>query len=526
MSSSMSFTAVSTATRATNIAYKVRNMTTVCRPTIEIKLNAGSRSTGLHGSYITSYSTMDKIEGTVSITAQIDTRFEDIEIAFIGVEKTFVDHISSAAAVTGRTDASHQFLKLVQPIEESSLPQPRIIEAGRTYNLPFTFVAPSQLLPKSCNHKIVSNQVQHAHLQLPPSFGDPEISGFGGTLLDDMAPQMAKIAYAVYVKVTQVREIDGAEVLLADRAKKIRVKPVFEEQPPLNIPSDDPEFRLREEKTIRKGLLKSKLGKLVMEAVQPKPFHLPAFTTDSHFEPVTTTARVSLRFDPTDERAQPPQLGSLSSKLKVSTFFATSPRRDFPKRAQILIDMSAGHHSETVQLSSRCVASVRWVKHGPGASAEALARRDSGFSEDAGNNGFPSPSKDFKGSTFYTAEIIVPMTLPRNKNVVPTFHSCLVSRQYSINLHLSSLVTGALGSGMKLKVPVQVSAEGSTSGRERRESLAQVQQAQQEAHEVFQSRSVAPPPEHYMGTSVGVLAPPPEYEVFATQGSRSVSVIG
>jgi hypothetical protein len=60
---------------------KVQTIAHYGQPTIEIGLG---NSHGTHGNYVTSYSTMDTIEGTVSITAPRDTRFEDIDIAFTG----------------------------------------------------------------------------------------------------------------------------------------------------------------------------------------------------------------------------------------------------------------------------------------------------------------------------------------------------------------------------------------------------------------------------------------------------------
>jgi hypothetical protein len=63
------------------IGYKVRNLAHNGQPTIEISLNDQNRH---RHRFVTSYSSMDSIEGTVSITAAQDTRFEDIDIAFIG----------------------------------------------------------------------------------------------------------------------------------------------------------------------------------------------------------------------------------------------------------------------------------------------------------------------------------------------------------------------------------------------------------------------------------------------------------
>lgn len=62
------------------IGYKVRNIAHHGQPTIEINLNDNHASRRP----ITSYSTMDTIEGMVTIRATRDTRFADIDIAFIG----------------------------------------------------------------------------------------------------------------------------------------------------------------------------------------------------------------------------------------------------------------------------------------------------------------------------------------------------------------------------------------------------------------------------------------------------------
>lgn len=63
------------------VGSKVREMAHYGQPAIEINLkdNGGARN-----SWVTSYSTMDTIEGTVTVTALHDTRFEDIDIAFTG----------------------------------------------------------------------------------------------------------------------------------------------------------------------------------------------------------------------------------------------------------------------------------------------------------------------------------------------------------------------------------------------------------------------------------------------------------
>lgn len=63
------------------ISIRLRNLAMQAKPVIDISLK---REHGAHGSYISSFSTMDKLEGEVSVTAPHDTRFDDIEIAFVG----------------------------------------------------------------------------------------------------------------------------------------------------------------------------------------------------------------------------------------------------------------------------------------------------------------------------------------------------------------------------------------------------------------------------------------------------------
>lgn len=85
------------------IGYKVRNIATYGQPSIEINLHGAH---GTHGRYVTSYATMDTIEGTVDITVAHDTRFEDIEIAFTGAFPITSSIIYTRA--TPHTDTIHR----------------------------------------------------------------------------------------------------------------------------------------------------------------------------------------------------------------------------------------------------------------------------------------------------------------------------------------------------------------------------------------------------------------------------------
>ncbi|KAG9736951.1 hypothetical protein KCU75_g17129, partial [Aureobasidium melanogenum] len=282
------------------MASKLRTLALGSKPHINIVLN-DERS---------SYSTLDKLSGKVEIVVPHSTRFDEVEIQFIGTTKTFLDKMPSTPGLAGGQSAFHQFLKLRQPISESSYPQPRVFEPGRTYEFPFVFVVPQHLLPRVCKHEVQHESLRDCHLQLPPSLGTI-------TSHDDMSPDMAKIQYQIAARITAANDINGTPKHLATRMKTIRIVPTVNEQPPVNVLGDS-DYILRSEKSIKKGVFKGKLGTLVIEAEQPKSLRLPKSYSPEE-STISTVAIVKLRFDPAVANSQPPRLGSLSSKLKATT---------------------------------------------------------------------------------------------------------------------------------------------------------------------------------------------------------------
>lgn len=381
-----------------------------------------------------------------------------------------------------------------------------MLEAGKTYTLPFNFVVPDRMLPRACPHRVQNDQVRESHLNLPPSLGEAELSGFGGKLLDDLAPEMSKIMYGIRVVISRRRERDDdddIETVIAEKSKKIRVKPAFDEQPPIAINPASTEYSMRTEKSIRKSMLKmrSKTGRLVMESAQPPAFILPSKDPESL---VSTVVRVNLRFDPADGDAEPPQLSTLQSKLKVTTFYASAPRFLFPERQNTQVDFSQGFHPETLPLSTRCMASVNWKKHvsSPSSSGsttpEPVSPTDPSRADSYASRGSldlteqPAPSSSFdanKGGAYFTTQLLVPVTLPKNKHFVPTFHTCLISRTYGISLHLSLQSAKATPTQtLSLRVPVQIAQEGSPERDEARRMSQTAMEAGWEIDEVFEPR--------------------------------------
>ncbi|EEQ32648.1 hypothetical protein McanMca71_007795 [Microsporum canis] len=480
---------------------------------------------------ICSYTTLDTIEGEATFISDVDTRFEQISITFLGTARTLIERPGSAGPTVGRSTAFHPFLRLVQPIDESDYPQPRILEAGRRYTFPFTFVVPERLLPQSCAHKTNHPQVQYAHTNLPPSAGDPMLAGDGNILLDDMVPQMVQVQYTIRAKLLKYNPSSDTLRTVIDQGKKVRIIPATDVEPPLDVSENSVEYRLRNEKSVRRGALRGKLGRIAMAAAQPKPFHLPPvhhpgsedIVTSEEQETPSTMVKVHIRFDPADENQKPPRLNTLWTKLKVFTYFASEPWKDFAARTNMPNwSLNHGMYADTVPLATRCIASVPWTKHSgeanstfcsPASSTTNLSietplssaptsRRGSIQSTASIDSSQPGPTAAYAGSTYYTCTILAPITLPKTKAFLPTFHSCLASRIYALDLSISVLTpnTSLTVPQLSIRVPVQIAAAESLA-----EAVALRGDNIQNTESFFTPRSISPPPAEYVGrASLGI----------------------
>ena len=290
--------------------------------------------------------------------------------------------------------------------------------------------------------------------------------------MEDFAPLAAKISYYVNVRVSRLQENeDDSKTTIADEQQVIQIIPASEEQPPMSIGTRDEDYSLRKLKLVRKRLFRGRVGHVAIEAVQPKSLQALASMPDGHRNATTHTTAVSLhlRFDPAGPKSAPPELVNLISKLKASTYFASSPRSSFPSMSNVLSDSSQRHYSFMQPLSSRSVASAQWERHEPGSdSVEPDSRRGSAVSVTT-ETPAPSPSYSEK-NPFYTTAVIVPISLPgsddsqkaRNENdkekkkiFLPTFHSCLVSRTYTLILSVTLECFG-MAHTVPMRVPLQI----------------------------------------------------------------------
>ncbi|RMZ78425.1 hypothetical protein DV738_g3938, partial [Chaetothyriales sp. CBS 135597] len=437
-----------------------------------------------------SYSTHDEIRGSVTLTFDKDTPVDEVLITFEGQACTYVEKLASAAPTSGRTTGRHTFLKLLQPIQSQLLPEDGILRAGETYTLPFLFRVPDRLLPQICSHKVENESIRKHHVQLPPSLGDGTATGDGQVEMDDFAPAMSCISYCIRARAIHQPSPRSRPVEVSHKLTRVRLVPQRDEEPPAEL-SGNSDYCLRRAKIVKKGFLKfGKLGTLTAETVQPKSLHLP-HPSKPITEPITTMTTVRLRFDPMTADEQPPQLGTLVTKLRIHTFFGAAPYRILPE-VQHCENWSSLHgvYPQTIELSSRSLSSVTWTRSDDSSSegSNGLSRRPSTFSALSNATSSLSPiqrksSVDyFDNETactggapyYYTASIIVPVSLPMAhtqpsskapKTFVPSFDCCIVSRRYSLQLSLSYSASGSNKVStptITLRSPIQITQEGGT----------------------------------------------------------------
>ena len=353
---------------------------------------------------------------------------------------------------------------MAQPIHENTLPHPRVLEAYRSYSFPFLFIVPKKLLPSACTHETSHPHVKEYHLNLPPSCGK------FGPLIEYNTPISAEISYCINIRVTDLPDDEeDTKIAIVDEQQTIQIIPASEDNTSLSTGLCIKDYCLRRVKVVRNGLFRRRAGHIAVDAVQPKSLQIPRSVLEGNREaiPLTTAVTLHLRFDPGGPRSPPPELANLISKLKVSTIYSSSFQQSFPSFSGVLSNRFQNDYSYMLPLSSRSVASAQWERHEPGSnSIEPDSRRGSAVSMTTET---PAPSPSYsKKNPFFTTTVVVPISLPLDGNgqndngkkqiLLPNFHSCLISRAYTLILSLA-LESSGMTHTVPMRVPLQISVE-------------------------------------------------------------------
>ncbi|KAK3292253.1 uncharacterized protein B0H64DRAFT_225153 [Chaetomium fimeti] len=410
------------------------------------------------------YTSLSPVTGDLTITTKRDVSFDSIQILLLGYTKTLFEGLSAPQEVT------HTFLKMVMPIPESTYPVPRVLETGQTYTVPFNFVIPSQLTINACNHARLSDAMQDHHVRLPPSLG--------GWERDDMAPLMAQVEYKITARV--LRHDGDHKTRIMEANQPLRVLPASPEDPPLNITAKDRLYRMSKAKTLRKNILATKLGRITAEAIQPGAAVLSADGRRVMSHPM---AHIRLAFDAASPRALPPTITGVTAKVTAHTYYSSGTIASFPNlgewNAPYLTDRRGQFFTSTALPPVTLAEQPAWTSSSQQPTPAPLARRDSGYgsslhssnssSSDLAHQHLLSPkqqhanpsqphqqSQNQQQPQQHTATLAIPLSLPTDKKtLVPTFHSCIASRVYTVQLTVALASKGASNS-LSLVVPLQV----------------------------------------------------------------------
>lgn len=388
------------------------------------------------------YTSGSVIAGRAIVKTLRDTAFDHFDIVFTGIAATRLDFVQQYPSYSFRP-----FLKLRMPISEDDVPEDRVFKAGRTYSIPFHFVVPHQLPMGACKHQCEPGPVLDHHLRLPPTIG------FWSA--DDQAPEMAQIEYAVKARAVRQELGDAPASKVMQGQHIVKVLPASPEDAPLDITFRDERYTMAKTKTIRKNLFSAKTGKLTAASTQPEAVMFSADGRDASM----STARINLEFVPDSADTAPPKINSVSAKLLSTTFFGAAPVNYLPN----LGPRTAYHgnpclnYTTTNNLFNTSVDKVSWSQE-----KVNTGRRDSGYS-----SSHLSPDSDAMGKSSnkksaepikHVASLDIPFTVTNDnrKIFLPTFHSCLISRTYVLQLCLS---VGPTNTTMTTSVPVQVGVE-------------------------------------------------------------------
>ncbi|KAK8144039.1 hypothetical protein G3M48_006403 [Beauveria asiatica] len=447
------------------------------------------------------YTTGDSITGAAVIRVPRDTPFDRVVVQFAGVAATRNYMMPEIDQVL------HHFLLLdMPPVSKTTttnpttttttttppllLPSDRILRPGRTYTLPFHFVVPERLPLGACSHRCEHPSVREHHLRLPPStraWGDR----------DDASPETARVQYCVSASVLQRSVFAPPEqqqpVSVLRGYHQVNLLPVHAEDAPLDVGrgggggaggDKGQEYKLTNSKVLRKSLLSRKIGTVTVEAAQPcavvissdarqvsrtrialKLAFFPAAAarkegsggvggSSTSSSPSSSSSSFPGAAD--SEEALLPTVHSITAKLIAKTYYNTSHMGAFPdreRRNELTLGASM-YYTDTGRATD-----VQFDRDEGWQRVVMVQHKNQAADDDHHHHHHHHDQQSSAWAMTLDARLQLP--LDRKKILLPTFHSCLLSRTYTLRLALS------VGPGrvtIALSVPLQVIVEPGVAG--------------------------------------------------------------
>lgn len=392
------------------------------------------------------YTSGSTITGSVSLSPQSNLTVDAFEIVFSGSSLSIVQMLHQGST----PKSAHKFLLLRMPILESALPDDGVLQAGQTYQVPFSFVIPYQLPSAACRNR--NPMIRERHLQLPPTVGSWEH--------DDMAVHTVSITYAVEARGSFKTEKGKSTIL--EKTHPVKVMPFLPEQPPLHIVPGNPRYALSQQKTIRKDILSSKLGFIRASTRQPEPVVI----TPDKLEPSKCSLNIDLEFWPNGKK-EPPEIYAKSASIKASTYYSSGHLSFLPDQHNFPSVMPNPILSFVLE-ETATVSSPKpiWGLTSAATPSPPISRRGSENSDVGEEPPRTTSRRGSKSSDIMNTEaprhkatlpVLITLPSPDNKILLPTFYSCLITRTYMLEVILASR---AHGSSFALRLPLQIAVEG------------------------------------------------------------------
>lgn len=331
------------------------------------------------------YDIGDIIHGKIIFAPRKVVDVDTIYIVLEGEEST------TKSSWTNNVYTKRHFKLAHHIVPPSALPADMKALSGYRYSFPFTLQIPDLLQSGACEQGI------DEHFRLPPSLGSPK------ELLtpeDNLPQNVARIVYNLRSCVKILDSTGTATQNYCHALSMVRLLPSYSLSP--NSLQRVKMNHGYARQSVKKGMLK-KSCKGIMEL---KLFNVPELPIVSF---TSTALPLLLSFVPSIDNPSvpPPQVSLISVKLNARTLYSTG---------KSFLTSPPAEDLETTALVNQKFSVFRLTPE--------TTRWEFDVAKAATENGKPA----------YSTLFHLPLCLPQDNLIVPTFESCLVARDYTIEV--------------------------------------------------------------------------------------------
>lgn len=341
-----------------------------------------------------------------------------------------------------RTYRQRNFLEMQQPIQKDHIAPYEVLEIGFLYKIPFTFIVPDRLPIHACRHGEKHWDVQNSHLALPPTMGCLNYHT-KSPANDDSCPGNLSISYAVEARLAGKHAgTYRSKEPWNFSSKEIAVTPLYSE----HIPEFEPDLVTSQKPSYAStpNVSKSTDYKLQLEFLGALPLE-HFFFSHADDESCVNTVPLKVKFNST-VCTSPPKLSQISRNIVVHTEVHAVPFR--ASNTGPIRESKCRAYTSTVPLGNLDVSSVKWEACPPAIPDSNLLLRSTSASDQPAERG---------KQVDYEMVLQVPISIPRNTKLVPSFDSCLISRTYSLEICLAYQKVGITGSSfVNIQLPLKI----------------------------------------------------------------------